>query len=167
MLDDILNRYNNTVYRSIKTKPIEVTSDSYTEYNKDSNKTDPKFKVGGHVRIPKYKNVFAKWCTPNWSEKVFVVNEIKNTVPWACVISDLNGEPITGNFYEKELQKTSQEKSRIEKVLKRKGDKSYVKWKGYDNSFNSWINDLVSKWLNTFLNRLEVLEEILTQRLIF
>ena len=60
MLDDILNRYNNTVYRSIKTKPIEVTSDSYTEYNKDSNKTDPKFKVGGHVRIPKYKNVFAK-----------------------------------------------------------------------------------------------------------
>ena len=65
MLDDIVNRYNNTVYRSIKIKPIEFTSDSYIEYNKDSNKTDPKFKVNGHVRIPKYKNIFAKGCTPN------------------------------------------------------------------------------------------------------
>ena len=61
----------------------------------------------------------------------------KNTVPWTYVISDLNGELITGSFYEKELQKTSQEKFRIEKLLKRKGDKLYVKWKGYDNSFNS------------------------------
>ena len=75
----------------------------------------------------------------------FAVSKIKNPVPWTCVISDLNGEPITGSFYEKELQKTSQEKFRIEKVLKRKGDKLYVKWKGYNNSFNSWINkkDLV------------------------
>ena len=56
------------------------------------------------------------------------------------MISELNGEPITGNFYEKELQKNSQEECRVEKLLKRKGDKMYVKWKGYDNSFNSWIN---------------------------
>ena len=56
------------------------------------------------------------------------------------MISDLNGEPITGNLYEKELQKTNQEKFRIEKVIKRKGDKLYVKWKRYNNSFNSWIN---------------------------
>ena len=56
------------------------------------------------------------------------------------MINDLNGEPITGNLYEKELQKTSQEKFRIEKVIKRKGDKLYVKWKRYNNSFNSWIN---------------------------
>ena len=75
----------------------------------------------------------------------FVVSKIKNTVLWTYIISDLNAEPITGSFYEKELQKTSQEKFRIEKVLKRKGDKLYVKWKGYDNSFNSWIDkkDLV------------------------
>ena len=76
----------------------------------------------------------------NWSEDVFIVNEIKNTVPWIYTISDLTGEPITGTFYEKELQKTDQEKFRIEKILKRKCDKLYVKWKGYDNSFNSWIN---------------------------
>ena len=69
----------------------------------------------------------------------FIINKIKNTVPWTYAISDLNGEEIAGGFYEKELQKANQE-FRIEKVLKRKGDKLYVKWKVYDNSFNSWIN---------------------------
>ena len=73
-------------------------------------------------------------------EEVFVVSTIKDTVPWACVISDLNGEPITRSFYEKGLQKTNQKEFRLEKVLKRKGDKLYVKWKGYDNRFNSWID---------------------------
>ena len=133
-------KYNNTVHRSIKIKPVDVTSDSYAEYNEDSNVTKPKFKVGDHVRISKYKNIFAKGYTPNWSEEVFVINKIKNTVPWTYAISDLNGEEITGSFYEKELQKTSQEKFRIEKIIKRKGDKLYVKLKGYYNSFNSWVN---------------------------
>ena len=70
---------------------------------------NPKFKVGDHARISKYKNIFAKEYTPNWTEKVFVLSKIKNTVPWAFVVSDLNGEEITGSFYEKELQRTSQE----------------------------------------------------------
>ena len=85
------------------------------------------------------------------------------------MISDLNGEPITWSRYEKELQKTNQKEFRIEKGIKRKGDKLYVKWKGYDNSFNSWTNkkDLVSKWVNTLLSRLKVLEEILTLKLIY
>ena len=131
VLDDIVNKYNNTVHKTIKMKPIDVTDDSYAEYNEDFNKKDPKFKVGDHVRISKYKNIFAKGYTPNWSEEVFVVSKIKNTVPWTYVVCDLNGEEITGSFYEKELQKTSQEKFRIEKVLKRKGDKLCVKWKGY------------------------------------
>ena len=121
-------------------KPIFVTDDSYDEYNEDFNKKDPKFKVDDHARISKYKNIFAKGYTPNWSKEVFVISKIKNTVPWTYVINDLNGEEITGSFYEKELQKTSQEKFRIEKVLKRKGDKLYVKWKGYNNCFNSWID---------------------------
>ena len=123
----------------MKMKPIDVTDGSYAEYNEDSYKKDPKFKVDDHVRISKYKNIFAKGYAPNWLEEAFV-SKIKNTVPWTCVVSDLNGEEITGNFYEKELQKTSQEKFRIEKALKRKGDKLYVKWKGYDNRFNSWID---------------------------
>ena len=87
-----------------------------------------------------YKNIFAKGYAPNWSEEIFIVSKIKNAVPWAYVISDLNGEEIIGTFYEKELQKTIQEEFRIEKVIKRKGNKLSVKWKGYDSSFNSWIN---------------------------
>ena len=89
------------------------------------------------MRISKYKNIFAKGYTPNLSEEVFV---IKNTVPWTYVIDDLNCEEITGTFYGKELQKIDQQEFRIEKVIKNKDDKLYVKWKGYDNSFNSWID---------------------------
>ena len=77
---------------------------------------------------------------PNSSEEVFIINKIKNTVPWTYVINDLNGEEIIGTFYEKELQKTNQKEFRIEKILKKKGDKLYVKWKRYNNSFNSWID---------------------------
>ena len=140
VLEDIVNKYNNTVHRTIKMKQIDVTSDSYAEYNEDSNEKEPKFKVGDHVRISKYKKNFAKGYTKNWSEDVFVVTKTKNTVPQTYVISDLNGEQTTGSFYEKELQKTNHREYRIEKVLKRKGDKLHVKWKGYDNSFNSSID---------------------------
>ena len=73
VLDDIVNKYNNTVHRSIKMKPIDVTGDSFVEYIEQSNKKDPKFKVGDHVRISKYKNIFAKGYSPNWSEEVFVI----------------------------------------------------------------------------------------------
>ena len=101
---------------------------------------DIKFKVGDRVRISKYKNIFAKGYIPYWSEEVFVIKKVKNTIPWTYVINDLNGEEIIGKFYEKELQKTNLEEFRIEKVIRRKEDKLYVKWKGYDNSFNSWID---------------------------
>ena len=77
----------------------------------------PKFKVCDHVTVSKYKNVFAKGYTPNWLEEGSVVSKIKNTVSWTYVVSDLKSEEITGRFYEKELQKTSQGKFRIEKVL--------------------------------------------------
>ena len=114
-------------------KPIDVTDDFFAECNEDFNKKGPKFKIGDHVRISKYKHFFAKGYVPNWSEEVFIVNKIKNTVPWTYTISDLNGEQIIGSFYKKKLQKTNQKEFRIEKVLKRKGDQLYVKWKGYDN----------------------------------
>ena len=140
VLDDIVNKYNNTIHRAIKMKPIDVKDDTYIDLKKEVSDTNPKFTVVNHLRISKYKNIFAKGYIPNWSKEVFVVNKVKNTVPWTYVINDLNGEEITGTFYEKELQKTNQKEFRIEKVIKRKGDKLYVKWKGYDNSFDSWIN---------------------------
>ena len=83
------------------------------------------------VRISKYKNIFANCYTPNCSEEIFVIKKVKNTVTWTYVINDLNREEIVGTFYEKELQKTNQKEFRIQKVIKRKGDKLYVKWKGY------------------------------------
>ena len=139
-LDDIVDEYNNTYHTTIKMKPIDVKDNTYINTSKEINNKDPKFKVGDYVRISKYKNIFAKGYIPNWSEEVFVTKKVKNTIPWTYVINDLNGEEIIGTFYEKELQKTNQEEFRIEKVIRRKGDKLYVKWRGYDNSFNSWID---------------------------
>ena len=109
VLDEIVNKYNNAVHRTIKMKPIDITPDSFAENNEDSNKKDPKFKVDDRVRISKYKKIFAERYASNWSEDVFVVSKIKNTLPWTYVISDVNGEEIAGSFYKKELIKTSQE----------------------------------------------------------
>ena len=137
VLDNIVDKYNNTYHRTIKMKPIDVISDLFAEYNEEYNEKYPKFKFGDHFRISKYKNIFAKDYTPNWSEEFFVVKKVKNTVPWTYIITALNNEKVTGSFYEKELQKTNQKELRIEKVIKKKGNKLYVKWKGYSNSFNS------------------------------
>ena len=142
-LDYIVNKYNNTYHRTIKMKPADVKSNTYIESSKEINNKDPKFKIGDIVRISKYKNIFAKGYVPNWSEEVFVIKKVKNTVPWTYVISDLKGEEIVGSFNEKKLQKTNQKEFRFEKVIKRKGDKLYAKWKGYDISFNSWIDKKV------------------------
>ena len=139
-LDDIVGEYNNTYHTTIKMKPVDVKENTYIDSKKEINDKDPKSKVGDHVRISKCKNIFAKGYTPNWSEEVFVISKIKNAVPWTYVINNLNGEEISERFYQKELQKSNQKEFRIEKVIKRKGDKLNVKWKGYDNSFNSWIN---------------------------
>ena len=139
-LNDIVNEYSNTYHRTIKVKPIDVKDNTYIDFGKDVNDKDPKFKVGDHVRISKYKNIFAKGYTPNWSKKVFVIKEIKNTVPWTYAINDVNGEEIIGRFYKNELQRTKQYEFRIEKVIRKKGDKLYVKWKVYDNSFNRLID---------------------------
>ena len=128
-LDDIVKKYNNNYHTSIKVKPVDVKDNTYIG-----------FKVGDQVRISKYKNIFAKGYMSNWSEEIFIIKKIKNTVPWTYVLNDINCEEIIGTFYQNELQKTNQKEFRIEKVLKKKGDKLYVKWKVYDNSFNSWID---------------------------
>ena len=119
-LDDIVDEYNNTYHTAIKMKPIDVKDNTYINADKEINNKDPKFKVGDCVRISKYKKIFAKGYTLNWSEEVFVIKKVKNTVPWTYVINDFNGEEITGTFYEKEFQKTSQEEFRIEKAIRRK-----------------------------------------------
>ena len=124
----------------MKLKSVDVKENTDIDFGKEVHDKDPKFKVGNHVRISKYKNIFAKLYTPNWSELVFMIKNVRNTFPWTFVISDINGEKIDRAFYEKELLKANQEEFRTEKVIKKKGDKLYVKWKGYDSSFNTWID---------------------------
>ena len=115
-LEDIVDKYNNT-YKIIKMKPIDVKDNTYIDFNKETNDKDPKFNVGDHLRISKYKNIFAKGYTPNWSEEVFVISKIKNTVPCTYVINDLNGEEIIRTFNKVELQNTNEKEIRIEKVI--------------------------------------------------
>ena len=98
----------------------------YIDFKKEINNKDPKFKVGDHVRISKYKNIFAKGYMRNLSEEIFIIKKIKNTVPWTYVINDLDDEEIIGTFYENDLQGTMQNEFRIEKVIKKKGNKLYV-----------------------------------------
>ena len=100
-LDDIVNEYNNTYHTTIKMKPIDVKDNTYINTSKKINHKDHKCKAGDCVRISKYKNIFAKEYMPNWSEEVFVIKKVKNTIPWTYVINDLNGEEILGTFYEK------------------------------------------------------------------
>ena len=91
----------NVYIGKLEMKPVDVKDNIYIDFKKEVNDKDPKFKVGDHVRISKYKNIFAKeiGLTPNWSEEAFVINKIKNTSPWTYVINDLNGQEIIGTFY--------------------------------------------------------------------
>ena len=113
--DDIVNEYNNTKYSTIKMKPIDVGDDTTKSsaiapnkrvYIDEHNEKDSRFKVGDRVRISKFKNIFAKGYTPNWSNEIFILHKINESIPYTYNIKDLNGEDIIGSFYDRELQKT-------------------------------------------------------------
>ena len=149
VLPDLVEDYNNTVHSTIKLTPKEASKkknkltvwrnlypDRYKKYN-----ITPKFSVGDEVRISKKKAVFEKGYTTRWTEEIFTITEIKNTNPVTYKLADLQGEKITGTFYEPELQKTEQQIFRIEKVIKKEKGRSLVKWKGYSDKFNSWVDN--------------------------
>ena len=153
-LDKLVDDYNNTKHSSIKMTPTKA-SKKENEKNVFANlygdlinlkPKKPKFSIGDKIRISK-RRVFDKGYTPNWTEEVFVVDKILLVKPVTYKIVDLLGEEIEGSFYEKELQKAKQQTFRIEKVIRRdnKKKKALVKWKGYSNTFNSWVSfkDLV------------------------
>ena len=105
VLDDVVNEYNNTKHSTIKIKPIDVKNNKRV-YIDEHNEKDSRFKVGDRVRLSKFKNIFAKGYTPNWSTEIFIVDKINDTVPYTYNLKDLNDEEIMGSFYGKELQKT-------------------------------------------------------------
>ena len=96
---------NTIIHITIKMKPVDVKSKPYIDSSKEINDKNPKFKIGDNVRISKYKNVFSKGYTLNWSEEVFVIKKVKNTAPWTNFNNGLKGEEIVGTFYEKVLLK--------------------------------------------------------------
>ena len=147
-LDDIVNKYNNTYHSTIKIEPVDVESNKYINSSKEIDGKDHKFKVRDDVTISKYKNIFAKGYVPNWSEENFVIKKVKNTVTRTYVISDVISEEIVGTFYRRELQKMRQKEFRVEKIIKRKDNKLYLNWKGYNSSFNSWIDKKDIIWMN-------------------
>ena len=108
-------------------KPVDTKPSTYIDCSTEINDEDPKFKIDDIIRISKYKNIFAKDYVQNWFEEVLVIKKVKNIAPWMYVISDPKGEEIVGTFYEKQFQKINQKELRIEKVIKGKGDKLYVK----------------------------------------
>ena len=105
VLDDVVNKYHNTKHNTIKMKLIDV-GDNKRVYNDEHNEKDSRFKVGDRVRISKFKNIFAKGYTPNWSTEIFIVDKINDTVPYTYNLKDLNDDEIIGSFYDRELQKT-------------------------------------------------------------
>ena len=149
VLSDLVEDYNNTVHSSTKLTPVEASKKKneltvwrnlYPDRYKINNLT-PKFSVGDKVRISKKKKTFEKGYTTRWTEEIFTITKIQNTDPITYKIADLNGEEIKGSFYEPELQKTEQQIFRIEKVIKKEKGKSLVKWKGYSDKFNSWVDN--------------------------
>ena len=145
IIDKLVNEYNNKYHRTIKMTPVEasikINEKKIKEiYNFEKTNKIAKFKIGDHVRISLDKNIFEKSYETNWTEEIFVIYDIKySNVPY-YYLKDLNGEKLDGTFYEQELQKTNLTLYVIEKIIKTKNDKIYVKWRGYNNSFNSWID---------------------------
>ena len=154
ILDELLNNYNNKYHSTIKMTPIEgskkVNENKIKNiYNFEKTKKPGKFKIGDRVRLSLEKNIFEKSYETNWTEEIFEIYDIKySNVPY-YYLKDLNNEKLDGTFYEQELQKTKQnDLYTIEKILKTNKDKIFVKWRGYDSSFNSWINkNNVTKYL--------------------
>lgn len=151
IIGDIVTKYNSMRHRSIKMAPADVRGKRKeslalkTLYDapstKKMKKKTPKFKLGDHVRISKKKAEFEKGYTPSWSTEIFKVVRVKRTVPPTYILEDSEKKPIAGGFYEEELQLTKYPNVfLIERVLRRDGDRAYVKWLGFDSRHNSWVN---------------------------
>lgn len=146
ILQQLVDKYNNAKHRTIKIKPNQVNEKNErkllnTVYNRIKMFKKGKFKVGDHVRISKNRKTFEKGYTPNWTTEIFSIRKVQLTNPVTYLLEDYRKQPIKGGFYEFELQRVKySETYLVEKVLKRRGDTLFVKWLGFGNEHNSWIN---------------------------
>ena len=149
-IDELLKNYNSSWHRSVQMSPVAASDIKNTHqvfanlYSDEIYKQvkKPKFRIGDRVRISKYKRkLFDKGFTPNWTEEIFVIDDILHTKPITFRVVDLQGEAVTGSFYEQELQTITQEIFRIDEVILRdnKRKRALVKWSGYPDQFNSWV----------------------------
>ena len=152
ILQELIDKYNNTKHSSIGCTPTVAREPSSYQHvfeklyakNTAERRKESKYHLGDKVRITKKKKQFEKGFTPNWTEEIFTISKVKSTKPPTYIIQDLNGETIKGSFYEAELQKTNQDTFRIDKIVKKRTTKdgikeAYIKWKGYNNNFNTWL----------------------------
>lgn len=150
-LPKLIENYNKSFHRTIQMRPIDVKKEHEehllsTVYRNVLTNARHRYQVGDHIRISKYKGVFRKGYKPNWSTEIFLVDQVHSTVPVTYTLKDLQGTVISGKFYEPELQKVKyKDVYLVEKVVRKRGDKLLIKWLGFDDSHNSWINknDLV------------------------
>lgn len=150
MLDKLIKDYNLSYHRTIKRRPIDVSFANEqlllnTVYNYKSDVyfgKKPKFMEGDPVRISKYKHVFEKGYTPNWTTEVFRIRKVQeNTDPVTYLLSDYRGEDVSGSVYEHELLLVKHpDLYLVEKILRKRGTQAYVKWLGFDSSHNSWVD---------------------------
>lgn len=149
ILDTLVAIYNNTQHRTIKMKPNEVNRNNEqflldTVYRQRSplRVKKLKFKVDDFVRISKYKHIFDKGYTPNWTTEIFKVRAVQKTNPVTFLLRDLRGNDVSGTVYAEELQLVKDPSLYlVEKILRKKGDNAYVKWLGLDSSHNSWVKE--------------------------
>jgi hypothetical protein len=146
-LQSLVDRYNNNVHSSTGFKPSAVTkADEYKIMRRlfptrGAVLSKPRYKVGDFVRVSKQKAVFDRGYTPNWSAEIFRVVKVRSTNPTTYLLEDFEKRPVKGGFYSHELQRVRHpDVYLVEKVLRRRGNRSYVKWLGFDSSYNSWID---------------------------
>ena len=146
-LYDIINKYNNKYHSTIKMKSVDVKSNTCINSSKEISDKDPKFKIGDTVRTWKCKNIFVKGHVSNWSAEVFAIKKKNKTL---CrehkLLVILKAKKLLERFMKKNWIKLMKKSLELKKVKKRKGDKLYFKWKGYESSFNSWIYS-INKWI--------------------
>lgn len=145
MLDKLTEKYNNTKHRTIKMRPVDVRLEDEKRllavYQFPKIKSKPKFKVGDFVRISKHKHVFEKGYTPNWSAEIFKIKKVIPVYPTTYILEDYQGNIIQGKFYELELAPVKNpDVYLVEKIVKKRGNRVFVKWLGFSTKHNSWIN---------------------------